>query len=433
MVLTRYILKQFAFSVAIVLAMAALVFFITLVIFLDSITFHFYDKDHDYSATRYFRRDAFNVSYGTVQISEGQSIEEYKSMEFNSGSLHRSYGHWFVDMAQGKLYRSWEPPAYAGEDSTLVSAVAGIPGTLKLFLGGLVVSIVFTVLALAVASGRHGSRLRRLGRLLMKIGPAIPVFLIGAILLGMYQLGRIWPADPSPDSFLTLVLASLALGVIMAYGMIRILGPTVTNAMILPAADLPAGQSKPGAAKLWLRTGRIALLKLLASSPSWLLGLFAAIVVTEFIFDYSEGLGSMARFGGRGIPDVALNIGAVMLLTIGYASALFTRKRHPGHPGPDDPATGPRTGARGSRAPIRRARVAEARGRQIVAGVWTESQDRPDDPGCHTIPGGPGQLHSRARRGVESLRQFRASVQPATGMGRRRRVGQRARHGRSGS
>ena len=317
--MTHYLLKQFVFSAAIVLAMMLFIFIVTLIVYLDSTTLHIEHLEDN--QIRIYTRDAFQFISGGTILAETETIEDYKLRPWNSG-LDRWYGQWFVDMARGKMYSEFTMGLNPDKNSTIFSAAAGIPATLKLLLGGLFVSFVLTALAITAAIGPFGLKFRFVGRVLNKIGPAIPVFIVGVILAKIYLSEDAWSADSSPTSWPTYILASLTLGIIMAYGMIRILGPVVLKGMKERVTE-PGGQgSKLDAGQFWIQSTQRASLKLLASSPGWLLTLFAALIATEIIFELSNGLGSMARFAGRN-PEAALTIGAVMMLTVAYALALF--------------------------------------------------------------------------------------------------------------
>ena len=317
--MTRYLLKQFVFSAAIVLAMMLFIFIVTLIVYLDSTTLHIEHLEDNQISIH--TRDAFQfISSGTTLI-ETTTIEDYKLRRWNSG-LDRWYGQWFVDMARGKMHSEFIMGLTPEHRSTIFSAVAGIPATLKLLLGGLFMSFVLTALAITAATGPFGPTFQSVGRVLNKIGPAIPVFIVGVILAKIYLSEVAWSADLSRTSWPTYILASLTLGIVMAFGMIRVLGPVVLKGMKERVTE-PGGQgSKLDAGQFWIQSTRRASLKLLASSPAWLLTLLAALIATEMIFEFSNGLGSMARFAGRN-PEAALTIGAVMMLTVAYALALF--------------------------------------------------------------------------------------------------------------
>ena len=107
----------------------------------------------------------------------------------------------------------------------------------------------------------------------------------------------------------------------MAYGMVRLLGTAANDVTNARSEGASTGDVSSISIGFWTKAIKAAL-NLLGSSPGWLFALLAAVIVTEIIFEFSNGLGSMARFAGRN-PEAALTIGAVMMLTVAYALALF--------------------------------------------------------------------------------------------------------------
>ena len=171
------------------------------------------------------------------------------------------------------------------------NAASTIPGlhTLKLLLGGLIASVVFTALVLTILVSRHGSQFEAFGDVLTKVGAAIPIFIAGIILGRIYLLGVYWTYDLLSPIFpllygiedMSYVLASASLGVVMTYGMVRLMGSAIKQAMNAEPANSSCAITNVKTASFWVRSAKIALLKLLTSSPTWPLSLFTAIIVTE--------------------------------------------------------------------------------------------------------------------------------------------------------
>ena len=289
--MTRYLLNRFAFSVAIMLAMITILFF-------------------------------------TMRVSGDPRmlmVDEYTTQEHwdNLGKklgldrpLIVQYGLWVINVAKGDFGNSTRLRV-----SALSKTVEGIPGTLKLVLGGVVASIIFTALTMAIVARRHGPRLEYGGNVLEKIGPAVPIFLIGILLYQVFGVKAGWTSIIEQGGFEYYILASATLGIFMAYGMIRILVPAALRALG-DRAVCPSGEgTSVTAASFWIQAIRTASLRLLASSPSHVLAVFTAVIVIENMFDL-KGLASTA-WETRFYNDAPLFLSAVMGLTVAYAMALF--------------------------------------------------------------------------------------------------------------
>ena len=152
------------------------------------------------------------------------------------------YGLWFDKMAKGDFAVFSD----RSRSSPLSSALAGIPSTLRLVLGGLFASMVLTALTMAILLSHLGPQLRHVGSVLTKIGPAVPVFVAGIFLLQIYLSGAVWDVGVLATNRPSYILASITLGIIMAYGMVRILGPATIQTMNTGPQNLPAPAQKCG-------------------------------------------------------------------------------------------------------------------------------------------------------------------------------------------
>ena len=292
--LTRYLLKRLGFSVAIVVVMITLVFIMM--------------------------RVSEDPRHGMLEIGYGTTPERWMELGEKlglDGPVMVNYWLWLLNTAKRDVGDSSEY-----RHSAFNVAEARIPETLKLLLGGLAMSIVLTALTMAVFISRLGQKLEYAGRALEKIAPAIPIFLVGIFLFQVFGVKTGWISIVEQRGGIErLTLASVTLGVFMAFGMIRLLVPAALQVMNSGSADPSSENPTVKTAELWVQLAKKASLGLLASSPTWLLALLTAVVVTELMFGL-QGLVTTA-FEAMRQQDILLSLSAVTWLTFAYAAALF--------------------------------------------------------------------------------------------------------------
>ena len=227
------------------------------------------------------------------------------------------YATWVLGAAKGDYgYSSF----YAYPASKAAARL--VPSTFKLLIGALIASVAFTVLTMSIFISRRRPNFVYLGTALEKIGPAVPIFLLGIFVLLVFSEWTGWTsAIEQPGWDYRLVLASLTLGIFVAYGMIRLLiGAVVqTRNERYPVTSAQTCQAKT--TSFWARAGKVALFRLLSVSPAWLLSLLTAIIITEFVF----GLPGLGRVVVDAVyfSDIWLAFAAITWLTAAYATVLF--------------------------------------------------------------------------------------------------------------
>ena len=224
------------------------------------------------------------------------------------------YGRWIANAAKGDFGVSRLGVSAFDE------AVSKIPGTLKLVFGGFVASIIFTALTMAAAVSRHGPKLDYAGRILSRIGPAFPVFLVGVILFQIFVIQDAWIFTNLPAVIERYILPSATLGIFMAYGMVRSLWTVANGATNARSDGASTADVSSKSIGLWTKAIKTALLNLLSSSRSYLYALLTAVIVTEVIF-HVPGLARLAEATrSHNLPE---HHSAIFCLTIAYAATLF--------------------------------------------------------------------------------------------------------------
>jgi peptide/nickel transport system permease protein len=232
-----------------------------------------------------------------------------------SGLAHGDLGDSAVGLAQGEkdapVWPLISSPVKNSLILALVTAIFMIP--LSLFLG----------VVAAVNAGRPADHVISLGTL---AGIALPEFVIGSLLVGVFFVGLGWlppvalvppGANPLDDPkklvlpVLTLLLASLASGVRMVRaGMIEVL-----RTEYVQTARLNGLPERRVLARYAMRNALAPSIQVLAQNLQWLIG---GIIITESVFAY-PGLGTtlVTAVGNRDVTvvrDIALLIAIAYIL-----------------------------------------------------------------------------------------------------------------------
>ena len=282
--MTLYLLKRFSIAVAIILAMVTLMFI------------------------------QVKLTGGIRLLDEYATQAQYDAWVEKFG-LDRpaivQYGRWIANAAKGDFGVSRLGVSAFDE------AVSKIPGTLKLVFGGFVASIIFTALTMAFAVSRRCPKLDYAGRILSRIGPAFPVFLVGVILFQIFgrQIFTNLPAEIG-----RYILPSATLGIFMAYGMVRLLGTAANDVTNARSEGASTGDVSSISIGFWTKAIKAALLNLLGSSRGFLFAVLTAVIVTEVIF-HVPGLVRLA--GATRQHDLPVHHTAIFCLTVAYAATLF--------------------------------------------------------------------------------------------------------------
>jgi len=236
-------------------------------------------------------------------------------VDWISGLAHGDLGDSAVGMAQGEKHAPVWPlissPLKNSVILALVTAIFMIP--LSLFLGALA----------AIKAGRPADHVISLGTL---AAIALPEFVIGSLLIGVFFVGLNWlppvalvppGGNPLDDPkklvlpVLTLLLASLASGVRMVRaGMIEVLRTDYVQ-----TARLNGLPERRVLYRYAMRNALAPSVQVLAQNLQWLIG---GIIITETVFAY-PGLGStlVTAVGNRDVTvvrDIALLIAVAYIL-----------------------------------------------------------------------------------------------------------------------
>ena len=205
--------------------------------------------------------------------------------------------------------------------SAFGEAVSKIPGTLKLVIGAFIASAIFAALVVAAAMSRHSPKFKYAGRVLSRIGPALPVFLVGLFLFHILFAKTGWISVILPRGMSLYVLPSATLGMFMAYAMVRPLWRAANDAAETRTGGGAVDGDSPYGVGFWTKAIKTALLNLLGHSRSYLFAFLTAVVVTEVMF----GVPGVARLIWQGLwsQDMPVFYSAIFCLTAAYAASLL--------------------------------------------------------------------------------------------------------------
>ena len=253
-----------------------------------------------------------NVAKLNAQMGlDKPAYQEY--IDWVTGLVHGDLGDSAVGLAQGeKSAPVWDLISDPVKNSLILAAIAAlfmIP--LSLGLGAIA----------AVYAGKPVDHVISLGSL---AAIALPEFVIGSLLIGVFFVGLDWlppvaivppGGDPLSDPtklvlpVATLLLASLAAGIRMVRaGMIEVL-----QAEYVQTARLNGLAEKRVLVRYAMRNALAPSVQVLAQNLQWLIG---GIIITETVFAY-PGIGSnlVTAVGNR---DVTLVQSVAMLIAVVY-------------------------------------------------------------------------------------------------------------------
>ena len=289
--MTRYVLKRFSIAVVILLVMSSLLF----------VSSRTDDPRHQ-------------------MLDEYTTAEQWKAWGEEFG-LNRplvvQYVVWIADSMRIDFGDSIERRTSARR-----TALEYATATLRLLAGGLAFSAIFSVAAILAMLyiGQRGAELEYIGRSARVIAPAIPPFIPGILLAHIFfPNSLLFPLVR--DGGWSYVLPSAALGMVMAYVILRVFGAARKDAV---NSDYTLENLNTDTGRGATRSRSIAqdmLLNLLRASRVYLPVLLAAIIFTELFFDM-RGL-STFMLPGALLLDFPLAASAFMMLTMAYVVVML--------------------------------------------------------------------------------------------------------------
>ena len=115
-------------------------------------------------------------------------------------------------------------------------------------------------------------------------------------------------------------MPSATLGMVMAYGMVRLLGTAANDVTNARSEGASTGDVSSISIGFWTKAIKAALLNLLGSSRGYLFAVLTAVIVTEVIF-HMPGLADF--HAANATFNLPVHHTAIFCLTVAYAATLF--------------------------------------------------------------------------------------------------------------
>lgn len=164
-----------------------------------------------------------NVDELSVSQEQVEALRE--EMGFNDPLLVQ-YGLWLVKFVQldfGSSYITGQP--------VMDVIVTGLPATLELAVGALIVMLVVSIPLGSLSALYRNSWIDQLSRILSILGAAVPSFWLGLIFIDLFGVRLNWLPIMGRDGWITLVLPSLTLGLAISSVYVRLLRSSLLDSL----------------------------------------------------------------------------------------------------------------------------------------------------------------------------------------------------------
>ncbi|MFP7477109.1 nickel ABC transporter permease [Terribacillus saccharophilus] len=160
-----------------------------------------------------------------LNVSQEQVEALREDMGFNDPLLVQ-YGKWLLDFIQLDFGTS-----YITSQPVTEMLLTGLPATLELTIGSLIVMLVVAIPLGSLSALYKGSWIDHLSRYFSIIGAAVPSFWLGLILIDMFAVRLSWFPTMGRDSLLSLVLPAVTLGLAIAGVYVRLLRSSLLDSL----------------------------------------------------------------------------------------------------------------------------------------------------------------------------------------------------------
>lgn len=164
-----------------------------------------------------------NVDELSVSTEQVEALKE--EMGFNQPLLMQ-YGMWLADFVRldfGQSYVTGQP--------VMQMILAGLPATLELTTGALLVMLLVALPLGSLSALYRGSWIDHLSRLLSIVGAAVPSFWLGLILIDLLGVRLGWLPTMGRDGWISLILPSLTLGLAISSVYVRLLRSSLLDSL----------------------------------------------------------------------------------------------------------------------------------------------------------------------------------------------------------
>ncbi|WP_203340016.1 nickel ABC transporter permease [Planococcus beijingensis] len=222
-----------------------------------------------------------DVSVTTAQV---ETLRE--ELGFNEPLLVQ-YGNWFMDFVKldfGKSYLTNQP--------VLEMLLSGLPATLELTVGALMVMLFIAVPLGSLAAIYRNSWIDQVSRWISLFGAAVPSFWLGLLLIDLFGVRLNVLPTMGRDGFVSILLPSVTLGLAITSVYVRLLRSSLIDALSNDYIKAARSRGISGVQIFFFHALRAALPPVITVFGVSLGSLIGGVVVIEVIFAY-PGIGKM--------------------------------------------------------------------------------------------------------------------------------------------
>lgn len=221
-----------------------------------------------------------------VSVTAAQVEALREDMGFNEPLLVQ-YGEWFLDFVRldfGTSYLTGQP--------VLEMLLSGLPATLELTVGALLVMIFIALPLGSLAALYRGSWIDQLSRWFSLVGAAVPSFWLGLLLIDLFGVRLKWLPTMGRDGVVSMVLPSVTLGLAITSVYVRLLRSSLIDSLNNDYVKAARSRGISEIRIFFTHALRAALPPVITVFGVSLGSLIGGAVVIEVIFAY-PGIGKM--------------------------------------------------------------------------------------------------------------------------------------------
>ena len=196
-----------------------------------------------------------------------------------------------------------------------------VPASAQLALGAFLFSIVVGVPVGVLSAVKRGSVGDVMARLFALTGQAVPVFLIGLVLILVLAVKLEWFPVARRGGFASYILPSITLGWYSASGQLRLLRSSMLDVLDREYIKFAKAKGLSGSAVIWKHALRNAIIAPITFAGITLAGLISGSIIVETVFSW-PGLGLLS-IQSVIESDYPLLQGVILVVTVSYVSAAF--------------------------------------------------------------------------------------------------------------
>ncbi len=225
-----------------------------------------------------------NVDELSVSQEQVEALRE--DMGFNKPLLIQ-YGHWLLNFVQLDFGHS-----YATGQPVMDMIMMGLPATLELTVGSLIVMLAIAVPLGSVSALYRNSWIDQVSRLLSIFGAAIPSFWLGLIFIDLFGVRLNWLPTMGRDGYVTLILPALTLGLAISSVYVRLLRSSLLDSLSQEFIRAARARGLTERRIFFVHAFRHSLPPVITVFGVSLGSLIGGVVVVEVLFAY-PGIGKM--------------------------------------------------------------------------------------------------------------------------------------------